>query len=330
MHINMGLCLGSEVTEEGKKAKINSEKIDRELYEYAKQELNVVKILMLGAAESGKSTLVKQMKIIHSHGFTKQELISFKPAVLDNLLTSMKFVLHGMGVLRINLANNKNKVHAHSLLSCGRCFDEERMLFPFVAHALRCLWADLGVRVAAARGYEYELNDSALYFFDNMNRIISPEYVPTETDVLRVRLRTTGIIETQFKVNRLVFRMYDVGGQRTERRKWIGCFEEVRAVLFVVALSGYDMTLIEDPAMVIASLQAGRFGDQSGCITRVYNWPHVSETLDQVFTSSRHYKQECVSSKEIQNCAVWVVAKPAEDAAEAGRPCFGMRHSYPD
>ncbi|XP_043078682.1 guanine nucleotide binding protein (G protein) alpha v1 isoform X1 [Puntigrus tetrazona] len=245
----MGLCLGSEVTEEGKKAKIHSSQIDRDLYEYAKTEMNVVKILMLGAAESGKSTLVKQMKIIHSHGFTKQELASFKPAVLDNLLTSMKFVLHGMGVLRINLSNSKNKVHAHSVLSCGRCFDEDQMLFPFIGHALCCLWADQGVRSAAARGYEYELNDSALYFFENMGRIIDPDYMPTETDVLRVRLRTTGVIETQFKVKHLVFRMYDVGGQRTERRKWISCFEDVRAVLFVVSLSGYDMTLVEDPSM---------------------------------------------------------------------------------
>ncbi|XP_068585051.1 guanine nucleotide binding protein (G protein) alpha v1 isoform X2 [Cebidichthys violaceus] len=246
----MGLCLGTEVPEEEeKKARIHSTRIDRDLYESAKREMNVVKILLLGAAESGKSTLVKQMKIIHSHGFTKQELTSFKPAVLDNLLTSMKFVLHGMGVLRINLANTRNKVHAHSVLSCGRCFDEEQVLFPFLSHALSCLLADQGVRAAAARGYEYELNDSALYFFENLTRITSPDYVPTETDVLRVRLRTTGVIETQFKVNRLVFRMYDVGGQRTERRKWIGCFEDVRAVLFVVALSGYDMTLVEDPSV---------------------------------------------------------------------------------
>lgn len=54
------------------------------------------------------------------------------------------------------------QVHAHSVLSCGRCFDEDQVLFPFLGHALSCLWADQGVREAASRGYEYELNDSAL------------------------------------------------------------------------------------------------------------------------------------------------------------------------
>lgn len=43
-----------------------------------------------------------------------------------------------------------------------------------------------------------------------------------------------------------VHRVVDVGGQRSERRKWIQCFDDVRAVLFVCALSGYDMTLFED------------------------------------------------------------------------------------
>lgn len=73
---------------------------------------NVCKILLIsaGAGESGKSTLVKQMKIIHSDGFTREELQSFRPTVMDNLLSSMKYVLNGMGLLRINLQSAKNKV----------------------------------------------------------------------------------------------------------------------------------------------------------------------------------------------------------------------------
>lgn len=46
----MGLCLGTEITEE-KRARLHSAKIDRDLYEYAKREMNVVKILLLGETD---------------------------------------------------------------------------------------------------------------------------------------------------------------------------------------------------------------------------------------------------------------------------------------
>ncbi|XP_056264019.1 guanine nucleotide-binding protein G(o) subunit alpha-like [Pseudoliparis swirei] len=248
LQICMGMCLHQDITEEAKKAKLQSSKIEQDICDHARTEVNVVKILMLGAAESGKTTLIKQIKIIHSQGFSKQELLSFKPAVLDNLLTSIKFVLLGMGMLRINLANKKNKMRARSILSCSQCLGDDQELLPFVAHAMCALWADQGVRAAAARGYEFELNDSALYFFDNIGRIIAPKYIPSETDVLRVRVRTCGIIETQFQLNEIIFRLYDVGGQRSERRKWLGCFDCIQAVLFVVALSSYDLTRTEDPS----------------------------------------------------------------------------------
>lgn len=243
------LCIQRDITEERKKAELQSSRIEQDLSEYAKAEMKVVKILLLGTAESGKSTLIKQIRIIHSQGFSKQELVSFKPAVFDNLLTSMKFVLQGMGMLRINLANKKNKMHARSILSCSQCLGEDQELLPFVAHAFCALWADTGVRAAAARGYEFELNDSALYFFKNLSRIISPNYVPSEADVLRVRVRTCGIIETQFQVTEVIFRLYDVSGQRSERKKWLNCFDCVQAVLFVVAVGSYDTTLTEDPSV---------------------------------------------------------------------------------
>ena len=39
--------------------------------------------------------------------------------------------------------------------------------------------------------------------------------------------------------------MVDVGGQRSERRKWIHCFENVTSIMFLVALSEYDQFLVE-------------------------------------------------------------------------------------
>lgn len=48
----------------------------------------------------------------------------------------------------------------------------------------------------------------------------------------------------------LLHRMFDVGGQRSERKKWIHCFEGVTAIIFCVALSAYDLVLAEDEEMV--------------------------------------------------------------------------------
>lgn len=48
----------------------------------------------------------------------------------------------------------------------------------------------------------------------------------------------------------LCHRMFDVGGQRSERKKWIHCFEGVTAIIFCVALSAYDLVLAEDEEMV--------------------------------------------------------------------------------
>jgi guanine nucleotide-binding protein G(i) subunit alpha len=44
--------------------------------------------------------------------------------------------------------------------------------------------------------------------------------------------------------------MVDVGGQRSERKKWIHCFEGVTAIIFCVAMSEYDLVLAEDEEMV--------------------------------------------------------------------------------
>ncbi len=90
------------------------------------------------------------------------------------------------------------------------------------------------------------MNDSAKYFLDQLDVIGNPSYLPSIQDILRSRVKTTGIVEINFKLKEFNFRVFDVGGQRSERKKWIHCFEDVTSIIFLVAMSEYDLVLIED------------------------------------------------------------------------------------
>ena len=99
-------------------------------------------------------------------------------------------------------------------------------------------------------------------FLDNLPRLSAPNYVPSEQDLLRTRIKTTGITEVLFELKGLTFRfvllvfwkisfrVIDVGGQRSERKKWIHCFDNVNAIIFISSLSEYDQTLREDNCTV--------------------------------------------------------------------------------
>ena len=90
------------------------------------------------------------------------------------------------------------------------------------------------------------LSLTCVSYFDSIDRIAAHDYLPNDQDVLRSRVKTTGITETTFIIGDLTYRMFDVGGQRSERKKWIHCFENVTTILFLVAISEYDQLLFED------------------------------------------------------------------------------------
>ena len=87
-----------------------------------------------------------------------------------------------------------------------------------------------------------------------MERLFDPAYYPTEQDIIQCRARTIGITETTFLLRDHEMLMVDVGGQKSERRKWIHCFQDVTSILFLVSLSGYDQCLVEDKDAVRFSL----------------------------------------------------------------------------
>jgi len=81
---------------------------------------------------------------------------------------------------------------------------------------------------------------------EKVNEIVSPGYLPNLDDILRSRAATSGLVELKFDIDGNTFVMLDVGGQRSERKKWINCFSEVTAVIFIGAMSVFDQVLFED------------------------------------------------------------------------------------
>jgi len=114
------------------------------------------------------------------------------------------------------------------------------------AEHIKKLWADAGIKRTFENRARFQVPDSANYFFDHIERIAREDYSPSYEDILRCRSRTTGIVETEFQIKNDYFKIMDVGGQRSERKKWIHCFEDVTAVIFVAAINEYDQTLYED------------------------------------------------------------------------------------
>lgn len=131
-----------------------------------------------------------------------------------------------------------------------------RLVYPQLtkdtAMEIEALWNDAAIQETYSRGNILQIPDCALYFMDNLGRLSETDYIPTKEDVLYARVRTTGIADIQFspagesRKNGELYRLFDVGGQRNERRKWIHLFEGVTAVIFCAAISEYDQTLFED------------------------------------------------------------------------------------
>ncbi|KAJ4934627.1 hypothetical protein JOQ06_007412 [Pogonophryne albipinna] len=240
--------MGCTISAEDKAAVERSKMIDKNLRDDREKSAKEVKLLLLGAGESGKSTLVKQMKIIHEDGYSEEECKQYKVVVYSNTIQSIMAIIRAMGRLKIEFGDAARADDARQLFVLASSA-EEGVLPSELTTVIQRLWGDVGVQTCFDRSREYQLNDSAAYYLNDLDRICQPNYVPTQQDVLRTRVKTTGIVETHFNFKDLYFKMFDVGGQRSERKKWIHCFEGVTSIIFCVALSDYDLVLAEDEEM---------------------------------------------------------------------------------
>jgi GTPase SAR1 family protein len=236
----MGIC-GSSMSAEEQAQAAQSKKLESDLKKTKDIEEAKIKLLLLGAGESGKTTVFKQMKILYGVGITLEERKQITTVVYANVVSSMKTMLTASEELGIS-----GKIAAKGEHQAILNLREDSEIDPTVGAQIKTLWNDAGVQETWARRAEYQIVESVKAYFNDLDRIMAADYIATEQDALLARVRTSGIVEEQYKIDGVDFVMFDVGGQRNERKKWIHCFENVTAVIFVAAISEYNQVLYED------------------------------------------------------------------------------------
>ena len=223
-----------------------------------------------------------QVRLIHQHGFDEEERAGFTKYIHRNVLQAMKVLLEAVGEIGETILD-ENQDRAARVNEASLTFwssdlgDDCKFLWldPAVQKVCRAREGRMADGTDAdgtdahgtnadgagtdaggpARGLdtqayerrnEFQLSDSCAYFLDSIDRLNAKTYLPEEADLLRVRLPTTGIVENTWNFKGKTFTILDMGGQRSERRKWIHHFSGVTSIIFVAALSDYNQMLYED------------------------------------------------------------------------------------
>lgn len=271
-----------------------SDAVDRSLNRMNKAEKNQIRLFLLGAGESGKSTVLKQMRLLHNHSFTDLERESYARVIWVDMVESMKLLLFNARRFKIPLDCDQPGLpltyHKRVLLSANEtyesvgnfCIDDyavgytkkpqrgnegdtsllsseddeshKEEVLPSknwtkkdIAMAIWELWShDKGIRECFAQSSKFQLESSAEYYFENVFNLATPNYRCTNRDIIMGRIKTTGITENTFSIKNTTLKVLDAGGQRAERKKWIHFFQDIDAIVFVLAVSEYNQTLYED------------------------------------------------------------------------------------
>jgi GTPase SAR1 family protein len=294
----MGICGSSDLTPEEqerlKAEKARNKALEARMKGERDSDTRLNKLLLLGAGESGKSTLFKQMVMIYA---TEQKLSeSDKQAqvetVFGNVIGNAKALCEAID----NGHGEPSSAEAKDLKLWIEELKDDCLIDPEIASKIKTFWLDSGVQELYSHRSSYQLNDSTAYFMNQVDTIGAEGWLPNKDDILRTRVRTTGIVEHDFTIDANPFKMFDVGGQRNERKKWIHCFENVTAVMFVAAISEFDQVLYEDE-------HTNRVTEAIHLFDEISNSEWFKNTSMILFLNKRDLFEDKIKTLDITACA---------------------------
>lgn len=307
MDEDMGTCCSNLTPEELAKLKeerIRSARIEQKQRASVMKSQEYIKLLLLGAGESGKSTLFKQMIALYGKGYSEEECKKYKCIIAQNIITAMKTLLSRTKWDRPEeFEDDDDEVKKFGTLDPALTEGAREIWKITVETELSkengdhviALWEDAGIKETYNQRAQFQFPDSAEYFFNRVKETVADGYIPNQQDILRARVRTTGIVEQTFEIENKTFVMYDVGGQRNERKKWIHCFENVTSIIFVAAISEYDQVLFEDES-------TNRMVEALDLFEEIANSPWFKDTSIILFLNKRDLFEKKIEKVPLSVC----------------------------
>jgi len=133
-----------------------SKQIDEQLKREKIQFRRTVKILLLGAGESGKSTFLKQMRIIHGDDFDQRQVKEFRDTIYSNIIKGMRVLIDARDKLNLPWGDESNVKHAQFVFNYDNSQLDETVFQSYV-ESLESLWKDTGILAAFDRRREFQL-----------------------------------------------------------------------------------------------------------------------------------------------------------------------------
>ena len=176
----MPLCGGSAKVMDEHEIELRRRNKEKEklLAQSQKEEEDCTHLLLLGAGESGKSTVFKQMKVLNQGGYSEAELKAFRPIIHRNVLDGIQILLRECDARGLEL-DEANEERGDQLMVW-----QGENLNPQLAAQVSVVWKDPAVQACYQARDQFQFPTAAKFFLDHATRMGANDYLPSVTDVV--------------------------------------------------------------------------------------------------------------------------------------------------
>ncbi len=185
-----------------------SDQLDMQIAKEKEEEKNHYKILLLGAGESGKSTIIKQLSLLYRKGGIMEDRRQFVRVLQNNTIICMQALLRASEQFEYDSKGDPEWQSDASLILETEGNDAMTVQ---MAEAIQRLWQSESIQKTYLNRNRFWILETADYYFENCLRFVEDGFMPNDVDVIMARKRTTGVIVTEFPADGIKFSVVDVG-----------------------------------------------------------------------------------------------------------------------